>query len=159
ASRATSELRGLFPLAGDGALQLGLVHARAAFDAERFGLLVELLARAPARAGFARAQPAATARRDVCGRRPRARARVAAACARLVDGPRCDLLGAFRRSALFFLGVLDVFVLALALAAFLDATWRHVRHLRRLSVVVCERPTPAMHVQPRAARVRGEPVR
>jgi hypothetical protein len=45
-----------------GPLELALVHARAALDAELARLFVELLARAPARPAFTRAQPSAAAR-------------------------------------------------------------------------------------------------
>src|SRR6266576_3819754 len=44
-----------------GSLQLRLVHARAALDAEVARLLIELFARASARPGFARAMSAAAA--------------------------------------------------------------------------------------------------
>ena len=79
-------------LAIDRALQLGLVHLRAAFDAEVARLCVELIARATPGTGFAGAQPAAPPRGDVTRRGARAAARFAATGALLVDGPRRYLL-------------------------------------------------------------------
>src|SRR5204862_4059175 len=57
-------------LAGDGALQLRLVHLRASLDPATLRLVVELLLRAALRTA-ARAKPAAPARRDVACRAAR----------------------------------------------------------------------------------------
>jgi hypothetical protein len=97
---------------------LCLVHVGAAIDAEVAGLLVELFAGASAWPWFAGTKAAAPAGGDVAGGRARAGFGFAAAGALLVDGARRDLLGTFERCALLALAVLDVSVLALALAAF-----------------------------------------
>src|SRR5439155_14280847 len=75
-----------------GALELGLVHLRAALDAEAFGILVELVPGAPA-ASLSGAHPAAPARGDVTDRRPRSLAGLARARPFLVHRSRRDLLG------------------------------------------------------------------
>ena len=100
--RTSSKKRDTLPrsalLAVDRALQLRLVHPRAALDAELLRLVVELVARAAPRAGRAGAQAAAAARRDVLGRRRRAVRDSPRARALLVDGPRGDLLRALLRA-------------------------------------------------------------
>src|SRR5205807_922184 len=113
-------------LAGvDGALQLRLVHARAAGNVELRRLLVELLARAALRALGARPQAAAAAGGDVPHRRSRPAARLALARALLVDRARRDLLGPGLRLALRQLAFLDVLVLPGSLGALGDASGGH----------------------------------
>src|SRR5688500_3378430 len=80
-------------LAIDRALQLGLVHRRAALDPEVAGLLVELVARPALGTVRAGPLPAAARRRHVLRRGPRPGARLARARPLLVDGARGDLLG------------------------------------------------------------------
>ena len=92
--RAERARRVLALLVVDGPLQLGLVHLRAAVDAELLGLVVELVAGPAARAARARALAAAAAGGDVLRRGARGGARLAGAGALLVDRARRDLLGA-----------------------------------------------------------------
>src|SRR6202008_3574559 len=93
-STAGPAKRALRLRAVDGALQLLLVHLRAAVDAELAGLGVELVARAALGPVGARAQAAAARGGHVARRGARARARLARTGALLVHGPRGDLLGA-----------------------------------------------------------------
>src|SRR5438046_188389 len=64
-------------LAVDGALELVLVHRRAALDVELLGLLVELVARAALGPTGSRPLPAAARGRHVLRRRPRPLPRLA----------------------------------------------------------------------------------
>src|SRR5687767_13133312 len=116
-------MSGLLP--GDGALQLLLVHRRAALDAERARLGVQLVARAALGAVGARSLAAAARGRDVVRRGARSRPRLAAAGTLFVDGARRDLLGTRLGCAMLLLAVLDVLVLAGALGARLDSARRH----------------------------------
>src|SRR5205085_2167007 len=120
----------LAALPGDGALELGLVHVRTALDAELPRLVVELVARAPARARAARALPASAARGDVARRGPRRLAGLSPAGALLLHGARRDLLGAPRGTALAPLALLDVLVLASSLRALLDSARWHFSSFR-----------------------------
>src|SRR5581483_3910529 len=110
----------------DRALELCLVHRRAAGDVQLPRLVVELLSRPALRARGARPQPAAPRRRDVVRRAARRRARGAGASALLVHGPRCDLLRARQRPALLPFALLDVLVLARELRTLLHSAWGHV---------------------------------
>src|SRR3954469_7622346 len=114
---------GLLP-AVDRALQLLLVHARAALDAHVLGLVVELLLRASLLPVGTGAKATAAARRHVLARQARGGLRLAGAGALLVDGARGDFLGALRRRTLLLLAVHDVLVLALAFRA--PGLLRHV---------------------------------
>src|SRR5436190_18732063 len=109
----------------DGALQLRLVHPRAAFDAELLRLVVELVARAALRAVRARALSPALARRLVADGRARARARLAPTRALLVDRARGDLLRGVLGLALALDALLDVLVLTGTLCPFFHSTWWH----------------------------------
>src|SRR5437763_2413216 len=95
----------------DRALELLLVHVRAALDPELLGLVVALVARAPLLAIGPGALAAAPRRGHVIRRGARARARLAGAGALLVDRPGGDLLGASLARALLALALLDVLVL------------------------------------------------
>src|SRR5207237_7357154 len=99
------------------ALQLLLVHARAALDAHPLGLVVELLLRPALRPVRARAQAAALAGRHVCPRELRGLLRLAGAGPLLVHGPRSDLLRPLLRRAALLETLLDVLVLPFPLVA------------------------------------------
>src|SRR5260370_32071566 len=98
------------------------------------GLLVQLLASASARARPAGAEAAASTGGDVVCRGARPRGRFTAARALLVDCSGRNLLRPWLWDATLALAVLDVLVLARALAAFLHTT---PRHLGTSVVVVC----------------------
>src|SRR5215208_491053 len=101
----------------DGALELTLVHLRAAWHVHPPGLVVELLLCPALRPGSPRALPAAAARRHVLPRQPRRLFRLAGACSLLVDGSGRDLLRPLGRRATLLRAVLDVLVLAFTLVA------------------------------------------
>src|SRR5204863_2004363 len=101
----------------DCALELLLVHLRAARDVALLRFVVELLFRTTLRPVRAGALSAAAAGRDVTARRARRLPRLTASGAFLVDRAGRDLLGALRRGAALLLAVLDVLVLAFALVA------------------------------------------
>src|SRR3954453_21506662 len=101
----------------DRALQLRLVHARAALDVELPRLVVELLLRAALRAVRAGAHAAAAAGGHVLAGEAGRRLRLAGTRPLLVDGARGDLLRALRRRALLLLAVDDVLVLPFSLGA------------------------------------------
>src|SRR5581483_7938046 len=114
----------------DRALQLSLAHLRAPGDVHAPGFAVQLVVRAAFRPSRPRPQAAAAARRDVGGRRPRTRLRLAGTRTLLVYGPRRDLLGAALRHAAAALALLDVLVLAGPFGALLDSSRGHrLRHL------------------------------
>src|SRR5947208_3546108 len=103
----------------DRGLELALVHVRAPADVEALRVVVELLPGPAPRARTPRALAAATARRDVARRRPRALPGLAGPRALLLHGPRRDLLRPALGSPLAPLASLDVFVLASSLRALL----------------------------------------
>src|SRR5579862_2923546 len=110
----------------DCALELCLVHRRAAWDVHLPGLVVELIARPALRARSARAQTAAARRRQVPCRRARRRPRGSRPRALLVHGPCGDLLRTRERPALLALAFLDVLVLACELRSLLHSAWGHL---------------------------------
>src|SRR3954452_20971475 len=112
-------------LAVDRALELRLVHRRAALDAEVLRLFVQLVARAALGPVGARPLAAAARGRHVLRRGPRPCTRLVAPGALLVDRPRRDLLGARFGGALVLGAVLDVLVLTGALGALLHSARRH----------------------------------
>src|SRR6187551_1019388 len=101
----------------DGALELGLVHLRAALDVHALGLVVELFLRPAAWAVRAGALASPAARRHVATRRARGCLGFAALSALLVDRACGDLLRALGRRAALLLAVLDVLVLPFSLVA------------------------------------------
>src|SRR5438477_13153923 len=101
-------LSGSALLAVDRALELLLVHARAALDAELPRLVVELVAGASLRPAGPRPLAAAPAGRHVARRRPGRPARLARPRALLVDCPRGDLLRPLGRRIVGRLALVDV---------------------------------------------------
>src|SRR5215207_7915198 len=111
----------LAALAAQGALELRLVHRRAALDPDPLGLLVKvLLGRL-----VVRVAPAARARRAPAPRRGRARLRLAGSGALAVHRPRCELLGARLGRAALLRRFLDVLVLPGTLRALLHSPGWH----------------------------------
>src|SRR3954453_22591812 len=105
---------GLLP-AVDRALQLLLVHARAALDAHALGLVVELLLRAALLPVGAGAEAAPAAGRDVLTGEARRLLGLPGAGTLLVDRASGDLLGLLLRRAALLETLLDVLVLTFAL--------------------------------------------
>src|SRR5579862_7230937 len=110
----------------DGARELRLVHLGTPLDAEVARFLVKLVARAPARPRATGSQAAAPTGGDVLPRKPRARRRLSVLGALLVDGASGDLLRQRLARTLRALALLDVLVLASALASLRYSTWGHV---------------------------------
>src|ERR687898_127297 len=113
----------------NGALELALVHLRAALDVLVLRLLIELVEGPPAGA-LVRAQPAAPAGGDVLRGGPGGGARLSGPRPLLVHGASRDLLGGVLGAAALLQPLLDVLVLAVPLAALLDPARRHLRLLR-----------------------------
>src|SRR4029079_9103799 len=113
---APAGARSVATSATDGALELRLVHLRAALDVGLGSLGVELVV-GPAALAAVRAQAAAPLGRQVVERGPARRLALAVLRPILVDGARRDLLGGVLVLAALLEAFLDVLVLALALGA------------------------------------------